>query len=197
MKAIDELIQAFSRLPGIGSKSASRLTYHLIQNNSRDNKQLGELIGTIQDKIRLCSICGSFTEDDLCEICTDTSRERDLLCVVEEPQDVLTLETASAYQGLYHVLTGAISPLDGIGPEQLTISLLLERIQQGSFQEVILATNPNESGDTTAIYITHLLKKYPVRISRLASGLPVGGDLEYTDRVTLARSLRGRILMEK
>jgi recombination protein RecR len=197
MKSIEELIGALSRLPGIGSKSASRLAYYLIQNNKEDNRQLGRLIGTIQDKIRLCTICGSFTEEEHCRICSDPNRDTDLLCVVEQPQDVFTIEAAGIYYGLYHVLQGAISPLDGIGPQQLSIGQLLRRLDAGSFQEIILATNPTEAGDTTALYITQLLKPYQVKVSRLASGLPVGGDLEYTDKVTLARSLRGRVLMEE
>jgi recombination protein RecR len=197
MRAIDELIQQLSRLPGIGAKSASRLTFHLIQNSPQDNRRLGELIGSISEKIHLCRNCGSFTEYEVCDICADQGRDDKLLCIVEQPQDVLTLEAAGAYQGRYHVLGGAISPLDGIGPEQLSISKLINRVQNGSFEEVILATNPNESGDTTAIYVTHILKPYAVKVTRLASGLPVGGDLEYTDRVTLARSLRGRIRMDQ
>ncbi|MGM0431772.1 MAG: recombination mediator RecR [Spirochaetota bacterium] len=197
MKAIEDLVQALSRLPGIGSKSASRLAFFLIQNSTAENKRLGELIGSIRDRIRLCSVCGSFTEDELCEVCSDPGRDNGLLCVVEEPQDVLMMESIGAYQGLYHVLHGAISPLDGIGPEQLSLGQLIHRVKQGYFQEVILATNPTEAGDTTAMYISQLLKDLPVRVSRLASGLPVGGDLEYTDRVTLARSFRGRIPMDR
>jgi recombination protein RecR len=196
MRAIDELIQHLSRLPGIGAKSASRLTFHLIMNNPGDNRRLGELISTISEKIHLCRNCGSFTEYEVCDICTDENRERGLLCVVEQPQDVMTLETAGAFQGLYHVLGGAISPLDGIGPEQLSIGKLTDRVEKEDFEEVILATNPNESGDTTAMYITQLLRPFKLKVTRLASGLPVGGDLEYTDRVTLARSLRGRIRMD-
>ena len=195
MRSIDELIKAFSRLPGIGSKSASRIVYQLISRSGQDNQLLGELVSTIQDKIHLCSICGSFTEGDICEACDDPGRDRDQLCIVEQPQDVFTIESSGAYHGLYHVLHGAISPLDGIGPEQLSFGQMLKRIDTGEFSEIILATNPTEEGDTTALYITHILKDRGLTVTRLASGLPVGGDLEYTDKVTLARSLRGRIVM--
>ncbi|MCF7940250.1 MAG: recombination mediator RecR [Spirochaetia bacterium] len=195
MRSIDELIRGLSRLPGVGNKSASRIAYHLIQRDVRDNHLLGELISTIQDKIRLCDVCGSFTEGQICDVCQDPHRDHTLICVVEQPQDVFTIEASGVYNGYYHVLHGAISPLDGIGPDQLTIGQLIERITTGDFSEVILAMNPTEEGDTTAMYITHLLRSSRVTTSRLASGLPVGGDLEYTDKVTLARSLRGRIRM--
>jgi len=194
MTALENLIQTLSRLPGIGPKSASRLAYHLIKTEKRYNQNLSQAIATIQDRIFPCSICGSFTETDPCPVCSDVSRDRSLLCVVEEPQDVLTIQSSGAYNGLYHVLGGAISPLDGIGPEQLSFSRLLQRIKEGQFTELIIATNPTEEGDTTALYIRHILKDYKeLSITRLASGLPIGGDLEYADRITLARSLRGRV----
>ena len=193
MTALESLIKSLTRLPGIGPKSASRIAYHLIKSDKYYNRSLGEAIATIADKIFPCSICGSFTETDPCPICSDPSRDRSQICVVEEPQDVLTIQGSGAYTGLFHVLGGAISPLDGIGPERLTFEKLLERIQEGSFSEVIIATNPTEEGDTTALYIRHILKDRPeISITRLASGLPIGGDLEYADRITLARSLRGR-----
>lgn len=194
MTALENLIQTLSRLPGIGPKSASRLAYHLIKTDKSYNQNLSQAIATIQDRIFPCSICGSFTETDPCPVCSDASRDRSLLCVVEEPQDVLTIQSSGAYNGLYHVLGGAISPLDGIGPEQLSFSRLLQRIKEGQFTELIIATNPTEEGDTTALYIRHILKDYKeLSITRLASGLPIGGDLEYADRITLARSLRGRV----
>ncbi|WP_319757385.1 recombination mediator RecR [uncultured Sphaerochaeta sp.] len=194
MTALENLIQTLSRLPGIGPKSASRLAYHLIKTEKSYNQNLSQAIATIQDRIFPCSICGSFTETDPCPVCCDASRDRSLLCVVEEPQDVLTIQSSGAYNGLYHVLGGAISPLDGVGPEQLSFSRLLQRIKEGQFRELIIATNPTEEGDTTALYIRHILKEYTeLSITRLASGLPIGGDLEYADRITLARSLRGRV----
>ncbi len=194
MTALENLIRSLTRLPGIGPKSASRLAYHLIKTDKSYNRSLAEAIATIGDKIFPCSICGSFTETDPCPICSDSSRDHTLLCVVEEPQDVLTIQASGAYNGLYHVLGGAISPLDGVGPEHLSFAKLLDRIDEGSFCELIIATNPTEEGDTTALYVRHLLKDHSeISITRLASGLPIGGDLEYADRITLARSLRGRV----
>ncbi|MDD3056821.1 MAG: recombination mediator RecR [Sphaerochaeta sp.] len=194
MTALETLVQTLSRLPGIGVKSASRLAYHLIKTEKSYNQTLAQAIATIQDKVFPCSECGSFTETDPCPVCGDPSRDRSQICVVEQPQDVVTLQASGAYNGLYHVLGGAISPLDGIGPEHLSFSKLLKRIEKGSFSELIIATNPTEEGDTTALYIRHILKDHPeLSITRLASGLPIGGDLEYADRITLARSMRGRV----
>lgn len=194
MTALDSLIQALTRLPGIGPKSAGRLAYHLIKTDPGYNRVLAEAIETIQEKIFPCSICGSYTETDPCPICSDASRDRSQLCIVEQPQDVLTIQASGAYNGLYHVLGGAISPLDGVGVENLSFSQLTRRIDEGSFSELIIATNPTEEGDTTALYIRHIFEdRADLSITRLASGLPIGGDLEYADRVTLARSLRGRI----
>lgn len=193
MTALEELIKNLSRLPGIGAKSASRLAFYLIKSDPQLNRLIGTQIAEIQDRIFPCSHCGSYTEIDPCPICSDSERDRKLLCVVEQPQDVMTIEASGAYHGLYHVLNGAISPLEGIGPEQLTIGKLLQRKEAEGFSEIIIATNPTEEGDTTALYIHHILRESGIKITRLASGIPVGGDLEYADRVTLARSLRGRI----
>ncbi|NLK06688.1 MAG: recombination protein RecR [Spirochaetales bacterium] len=194
MTALENLIQTLSRLPGIGVKSASRLAYHLIKTEKSYNQNLAQAIATIQERVFPCSECGSFTETDPCPVCGDPSRDRSQLCVVEQPQDVVTLQSSGAYNGLYHVLGGAISPLDGIGPEHLSFAKLIKRIEKGSFSELIIATNPTEEGDTTALYIRHILKEHPeLSITRLASGLPIGGDLEYADRITLARSMRGRV----
>jgi recombination protein RecR len=194
MTALETLIQTLSRLPGIGVKSASRLASHLIKTEKSYNQNLAQAIATIQEKVFPCSECGSFTETDPCPVCGDPTRDRSQICVVEQPQDVVTLQASGAYNGLYHVLGGAISPLDGIGPEHLSFSKLLKRIEHGSFSELIIATNPTEEGDTTALYIRHILKDHPeLAITRLASGLPIGGDLEYADRITLARSMRGRV----
>lgn len=194
MTALEQLVKTLTRLPGIGPKSASRLAYHLIKTDPAYNRVLGQSIETIQEKIFPCSICGSFTEVDPCPICSDPSRDRSQLCIVEQPQDIVTLQSSGAYSGLYHVLGGAISPLDGIGPENLSFAAMQKRIAEGSFSEIIIATNPTEAGDTTALYIRHILREYPeLSMTRLASGLPIGGDLEYADRITLARSLKGRV----
>jgi recombination protein RecR len=193
MTALNELIASLSRLPGVGPKTASRLAYYLINTDPAYNNILGEEISTIQDKIFTCSICGSFTETEPCEICTDTLRDPTKLCIIEQPQDVITLVASGVYDGLFHVLGGAINPLEGIGPEKLSFSKLLTRLDEGQFNEIIIATNPTEEGDTTALYLKHILKGRNLDITRLASGLPIGGDLEYADKTTIARSLRGRI----
>lgn len=193
MTTLDQLIKSLSRLPGIGSKSAARIAYHLIQADSQYNRSLSLQIAELQERVFTCSVCGSYTETDPCPVCTDSSRDSTLLCIVEQPQDVMTIDASGAYHGLYHVLNGAISPLDGIGPEQLSISELMNRVKGSSIAEIIIATNPTEEGDTTALYLSRLLKPTGIPVTRLASGLPIGGDLEYADRITLARSLRGRI----
>ncbi len=194
MTAIESLAKLLSRLPGIGPKSASRIAFSLIKTQKDYNKLLAQEIASIQDKIHPCSICGSFTETDPCPVCSDQSRDKSLLCIVEQPQDVITIQSSGVYSGLFHVLGGAINPLNGVGPEDLSFNQLLKRIKEGSFSEIIIATNPTEEGDTTALYIRHLLKDYPkLSLTRLASGLPIGGDLEYADRTTLTRSFRSRI----
>lgn len=194
MTALDNLSKLLSRLPGVGPKSASRIAFSLI-NTSRDyNDLLAKSIAEIKDKVRPCSICGSFSETEICPVCSDSMRDSTLLCVVEQPQDVLSIQASGAYNGLFHVLGGAINPLNGVGPENLSFDKLLKRINEGSFKEIIIATNPTEEGDTTALYIRHILKdKEGIVLTRLASGLPIGGDLEYADRTTLTRSFRGRI----
>ncbi len=193
MSALEDLIEHLSRLPSVGPKTASRLAYHLIKTDNGYNKLLGEEIATIQDKIFPCSICGSFTETDPCPICTSSSRDHSTICVVEQPQDVVTLLSSGVYDGMFHVLGGAISPIDGIGVDQLNFSTLIKRLKEGNFKELIIATNPTEEGDTTALYLRQILKDSDIQITRLASGLPIGGDIEYADKITVARSLRGRI----
>lgn len=194
MTALENLTKLLSRLPGVGPKSASRIAFSLIKTPKDYNRLLAEDIATIQEKVHPCSICGSFTETDPCPVCTDTTRDRFMLCIVEQPQDVMTIQASGAYNGLFHVLGGAINPLNGVGPEDLSFGKLLERIETGSFSEIIIATNPTEEGDTTALYIRHVLKSHPeLNLTRLASGLPIGGDLEYADRTTLTRSFRGRV----
>lgn len=194
MTALENLAKTLSRLQGIGPKSANRIAYSLIKTPSDFNKLLAENIATIQDKVKPCSVCGSYTETDPCPVCMDASRDQSLLCIVEQPQDVVSILSSGAYNGLFHVLGGAINPLNGVGPENLSFDLLMKRINEGQFTEIIIATNPTEEGDTTALFIRHLLKDKPeISLTRLASGLPIGGDLEYADRTTLTHSLRGRI----
>lgn len=193
MNALDEVTESFSRLPGIGKKSATRIANHLLKTDQSFLNRFASQIQTLQQKIKPCSICGSWTENDPCPICSDTSRERNTICVVEQPQDVATIENSHEYRGLFHVLGGVINPLEGIGPNQIRLASLVERVKTENIQEVILATNPTIEGDTTALYIQRLLAESNVKITRLASGLPVGGDLEYADKLTLARSFRGRI----
>lgn len=192
MNALEEITESFSRLPGIGKKSAARIASHLLKCDPLFMDRFSNQIATLQSKIKPCSICGAWTENDPCPICNDDTRDRTLICVVEQAQDVATIENSREYSGLFHVLGGVISPLDGMGPDQLRIASLVERVKAGEIKEVILATNPTVEGDTTALYIQHVLKETGCAVTRLASGLPVGGDLEYADRLTLARSFRGR-----
>lgn len=194
MNAIDNLAKALSTLPGVGPKSATRIAYALIKTPAEFNKVLAENIQTIQEKVKPCSICGSFTELDPCPICSDPTRDKTVLCIVEQPQDVITIQSSGAFNGQFHVLGGAINPLNKVGPEDLSFDKLLKRIKEGNFKEVIVATNPTGEGDITALYIKQILGNYPeINLTRLALGLPFGGDLEYTDKVTLSRSLNGRI----
>ena len=186
------LIQEFNKLPGIGSKSAQRLTYYLVRMPEEEAKALAEALLAVKDKIIFCSLCQNLTEQDPCPICKDPARDQTILCVLEEPLDVLALERAHCYNGLYHVLHGAISPLNGIGVEELKIRELLERLKEGAIEEVVLATNPNLEGEATAMYIQKLVSPLIGKVTRLARGLPVGGDLEYADQVTLTRAFQGR-----
>ena len=193
MNAIEDLARLIKKLPGMGDKSSLRLCYHLLKTDPTFNKALGERIAAIQEKIHPCPICGSYTEDEICEYCSSPRRDRSLLMVVEESQDAITVNQAGIYNGLFHVLGGAINPLDGIGPDKLRIKEMIKRIDEGAFKEVIIATNPTEEGDTTAIYIKRLLEGRDITVTRLASGLPIGGDLGYADKTTLMRSLKSRI----
>jgi recombination protein RecR len=192
LNALDEIIDSFSRLPGIGKKSAARIANSLLSADTVFMQRFSSQIATLQERIRPCSICGSWTEKDPCPICSDSLRDKSVICVVEQPQDVQTIESSHTFRGLYHVLGGVISPLDGVGPSQLRISELHQRVSSGEVSEVIIATNPTVDGDTTALYIQKALESSGVKITRLASGIPAGGDLEYVDRLTLDRSFRGR-----
>lgn len=190
-KPIARLVEELSRLPGIGPKTASRLTFYLLRAPKEQVKALSQAIGELKEKIVTCEICYNVTEESPCDICRDEERDRSLLCVVEEPLDVIAIER-TGYKGLYHVLGGVISPVEGIGPENLKIAQLLRRLESEPVKEVILATNPSLEGESTAIYIRRLLSSSPIKVTRIAHGLPVGGDLEYADQVTLTRALEGR-----
>ena len=190
--AITRLVGEFSKLPGIGRKTAERLAYHILKEDDSFGQNLARAITEVKEKIVFCSICGNMTEEDPCRICENHHRNRKLICVVEEAKDIWSIEKIGTYNGVYHVLMGALSPLDGIGPEKLRIQELLQRVQGEQAEEVIVATNPNVEGDATALYLSRLLKRLGVTVTRIASGLPVGGDLEYADSVTLSKALMGR-----
>ncbi|MCI0784409.1 MAG: recombination protein RecR [Chloroflexi bacterium] len=190
------LIEEFYRLPGIGPKSAQRLAYYLLRMPAADAHSLAEAIVEVKDKVTLCSVCQNVTEVDPCRMCTDSARDRSIMCVVEEPLDILALERTGSYHGLYHVLHGAISPMDGIGPDDLKVRELLDRLRDGETKEIILATNPNLEGEATSMYLSRLIGPLGLRVTRLARGLPAGGDLEYADDVTLTRALEGRQEMD-
>jgi len=189
---VTKLIEAFSRLPGIGPKTASRLTYFLLRAPDELSVGLADALRDIKEKTCFCSVCGNITVDDPCGICSDPRRDPALICVVEEPLDLLAIERTASYNGLYHVLNGAISPVNGIGPDDLRIKELVQRVDVGNVKEVIIATNPGQEGDATAMYLRRELQDKSVKVTRLARGLPVGGDLEYVDAVTLLRALQGR-----
>ena len=189
---VARLIEALHRLPGIGPKSAQRLTYHLLRAPEAEARALAQAVVELKEKITLCSACQNVTEADPCGICADPQRDQSTICVVEEPLDILALERTHGYRGLYHVLHGVISPVDGVGPEDLKLNELVARLRNGAVQEVIMATNPNLEGEATAMYVSRLLSPLDVRVTRLARGLPMGADLEYADDVTLARALENR-----
>ena len=189
--AVDNLVAQLTRLPGIGTRTAQRLAFHLLSTQKEEALALSTAIEEVKERVRFCRECGNLTEEELCVICTDTRRDRTVVCVVEQPVDVLSLERTHEYRGLYHVLGGSLSPLDGVEPEDLRLAELLRRVEAGGIEEVVLATNPNMTGEATAAYLAERLRDR-VRVTRLASGLPVGGDLEYADEVTLGRALAGR-----
>ncbi|MEJ6489606.1 recombination mediator RecR [Leucobacter sp. USCH14] len=193
---VQDLIDEFGRLPGIGPKSAQRIAFHILQTQNFDVSRLAELLGEVREKVRFCEVCGNLTEQERCSICRDPRRDESLICVVEEPKDVVAIERTRQFRGLYHVLGGAISPIDGIGPDDLSIPALMRRIGENQVQEVIIATDPNLEGEATAAYLSRLLTTIEVPVSRLASGLPVGGDLEFADEVTLGRAFEGRRKVE-
>jgi recombination protein RecR len=194
--AIQDLIDELGRLPGIGPKSAQRIAFHIIQSERVDISRLADVLRTVKEKVKFCTECGNISEEELCRICRDPRRDPTLICVVEESKDVIAIEKTREFRGKYHVLGGAISPIDGIGPENLRIRELMVRLAATEIQEIIIATDPNLEGEATATYLSRLLKPLGMKVSRLASGLPVGGDLEYADELTLGRALEGRRVIE-
>jgi recombination protein RecR len=189
---VARLIEAFHKLPGIGPKSAQRLTYHMLRASEGEARALAQALIDLKEKTTLCSVCQNVTEQDPCGVCTDTTRDQTMVCVVEEPLDILAMERTRGFRGLYHVLHGVLSPMEGVGPDDLKIDQLVARLRNGTVREVIMATNPNLEGEATAMYVSRLLQPMRVRVTRLARGLPAGADLEYADDVTLARALEYR-----
>jgi recombination protein RecR len=189
--AVENLVAQLSKLPGVGTRTAQRLAFHLLQRPKTEALALAEAIQEVKERVRFCRECGNLTEEELCAICMDARRDHSIVCVVEQPVDLISLERTHEFRGLYHVLGGALSPLDGVEPEHLRIEELLKRVERNGVAEVVLATNPNMTGEATAAYLADRLRGR-VRVTRLASGLPVGGDLEYADEVTLGRALAGR-----
>jgi recombination protein RecR len=193
---VQDLIDELGRLPGVGPKSAQRIAFHLLAADPSDVRRLAHVLTEVKDKIRFCRTCGNVAEDEQCRICRDTRRDLSVICVVEEPKDVQAIEKTREFRGRYHVLGGAISPIEGIGPDDLRVKELMTRLADGSVTELILATDPNLEGEATATYLARLVKPMGMRVTRLASGLPVGGDLEYADEVTLGRAFEGRRLID-
>ncbi len=192
-ESVEQLVEQFAQLPGIGRKTAHRLALYVLKMSREEVTAFAHALTNVKEKVRYCSVCSNITESDPCVICSNWKRDRSLMCVVEEPSDVLALEKTNEFKGLYHVLGGALSPLDGIGPDDLRIKELLGRVSDSSIEEVILAFNPNVEGEATTLYLSKLLKPLVRKVTRIARGLPVGSDLEYADEVTLARALEGRI----
>jgi recombination protein RecR len=194
---VQDLIDELGRLPGIGPKSAQRIAFHILTTESFDVTRLAEVLMTVKERVRFCDVCGNVTEEETCNICRDPRRSAATICVVEEAKDVQAIERTREFRGLYHVLGGAISPIDGVGPDDLNIRKLVQRLADGTVTEVIIATDPNLEGEATATYLSRLLVQPNLTVTRLASGLPVGGDLEYADEVTLGRAFEGRRLVEQ
>ena len=189
---VQDLIDEFAKLPGVGPKGATRIAFHLLNSETTDVTRLAEVLREVKEKVRFCKQCYNVAQNELCRICADTRRDQTLICVVEEPKDVLAIERTREFRGKYHVLGGAISPIDGIGPDDLRIKELMSRLSDNDIAEVILATDPNLEGEATATYLARLLSPLGLKVTRLASGLPVGGDLEYADEITLGRAFEGR-----
>lgn len=186
------LIDEFKRLPGIGPKSAQRIAFHVLRASREEAERLAQAVLDVKDRMRLCEMCHNISDAETCSICSDSSRDQKVLCVVEEPRNIIVIERTRQFQGLYHVLHGSLSPLRGIGPEQLKVKSLLERLQSGKIEEIIIATNPTVEGEATAVYLSRLLKPLGVRVTRIGMGIPVGSDLDYVDEVTMMKSMEGR-----
>ena len=191
-KPIDQLIEALTRLPGIGRKTAARLTFHILRSSLSEAQALARAILDVKEKIRLCSTCFNLTDEDPCRVCQDEHRSKEMLCVVEGPNDLIAIENTGAFKGRYHVLHGAISPLEGVGPEDIKVKELMERLHREEVAEVILATNPTVEGGATALYLTDLIRPLGIRVTRIAYGIPMGGEIEYSDGMTLSKALEGR-----
>lgn len=191
-KPLARLINEMSKLPGIGTKTAQRLSFYILSLEDKEAEQLASAILTAKKEMKYCSVCGNLTDEEPCAICSDKSRKADTICVVESPKDVMAMERIREYNGLYHVLHGVISPMEGIGPEDINLMSLLKRLQANDIKELIIATNPNIEGEATAMYIARLVKPSGIKVSRIAHGIPVGGDLEYADEVTLLKAMEGR-----
>jgi len=191
-QSLENLIKALNQLPGIGPKMAQRLALHIMKTSGEDVKRLAQALIEAKEKVKPCSVCGNLTDKDPCAICIDPGRDRETICVIEQPSDIFVIERTGGFRGLYHVLMGALSPLDGIGPEDLRIKELLTRVKSSQVREVILATDPDTEGEATAIYLSQLLKPSGIKITRIASGIPSGGDIEYADDITLTKALEGR-----
>lgn len=192
LKSVDNLKKELNKLPGIGPKTAQRLAYHIVKINLNEATKLANAILNVKEKIKYCSICFNLTEEDICNICKDETRDKSTICVVQEPHNLIIIEKSNVYKGLYHVLLGVLSPLHGIGPNNLKMQELIDRIKSTHINEIIIATNPNIEGEATAAYLTKILKSFNIKITRIAFGVPVGADLEYIDEVTIARALSGR-----
>jgi recombination protein RecR len=191
--SIEKLIEEFSKFPGIGKKTAQRMAFFVLKQRKEEAESLAQAVLDVKERVRYCSVCFNITEDDPCSICKDEKRDRSIICVVEEANDVAALEKTNQFKGLYHVLGGVLSPLDGVGPEDLKVKELLARLRDGTVKEVIIATNPSTEGEATAVYLSRLIKPLGVKVTRIARGLPAGGDLEYADQTTLANALEGRV----
>ncbi|ATV60226.1 recombination mediator RecR [Fusobacterium pseudoperiodonticum] len=192
-KSLERLILEFNKLPGVGQKSATRYAFHILNQSEEDVKNFAEALLAVKDNVKRCSICGNYCESDTCNICSDNTRNHNIICVVEESKDIMILEKTTKYRGVYHVLNGRLDPLNGITPNELNIKSLIERLGKEDIEEIILATNPNIEGETTAMYLAKLIKNFGIKITKLASGIPMGGNLEFSDTATISRALDDRV----